>query len=69
VYDLLVQIAAEGTAVPRIEQNRLRAVEITRRAQQDSPVLLDPDRELADDPWVVASHLGARAEPGQIPPA
>jgi branched-chain amino acid transport system ATP-binding protein len=71
VYDHLVQIAAEGTAVLLVEQNVTLAFEITSRAyvlQQGRLVLSGPSRELADDPRVVAAYLGARAEPpGQAP--
>jgi branched-chain amino acid transport system ATP-binding protein len=73
VYDFLVQIAAEGTAVLLVEQNVTLAFEITNRAyvlQQGRLVLSGPSRELADDPRVVAAYLGARAEPpGQTPQA
>jgi len=64
VYDLLVHIAAEGTAVLLVEQNVTLAFEITRRAyvlQQGRVVLSGPSTELADDPRVVAAYLGARA--------
>ena len=64
VYDLLVQIAAEGTAVLLVEQNVTLAFEITSRAyvlQQGRLVLSGPSSELADDPRVIAAYLGARA--------
>ncbi|HMK96251.1 MAG TPA: ABC transporter ATP-binding protein [Acidimicrobiales bacterium] len=66
VYELLVQIAAEGTAVLLVEQNVTLAFEITNRAyvlQQGRLVLSGPSRELVDDQRVVAAYLGARPEP------
>ena len=75
VYDLLVQTAAEGTAVLLVERNVTLAVEITNRTyvlQQGRLVLSGPGpgRGLADDPQVIAVYLGARAEPpGQTPQA
>ncbi|HVC25624.1 MAG TPA: ABC transporter ATP-binding protein [Acidimicrobiales bacterium] len=64
VYDLLVQIASEGTAVLLVEQNVTLAFEITNRAyvlQQGEVVLSGPSSELADDPRVVAAYLGRAA--------
>ena len=64
VYDLLVHIASEGTAVLLVEQNVTLAFEITPRAyvlQQGRVVLSGPSTDLADDPRVVAAYLGARA--------
>lgn len=72
VYDLLVQIAAEGTAVLLVEQNVTLAFEITNRAyvlQQGRLVLSGPSDELADDPRVVDAYLGARPEPTEKPQA
>jgi branched-chain amino acid transport system ATP-binding protein len=73
VYDFLVQIAGEGTAVLLVEQNVTLAFEITNRAyvlQQGRLVLSGPSHELADDPRVVTAYLGGRAEPtGQTPQA
>ena len=66
VYELLVQIAAEGTAVLLVEQNVTLAFEITNRAyvlQQGRLVLSGPSRELADDQRVISAYLGARLEP------
>ncbi len=62
VYDLLVQIAAEGTPVLLVEQNVTLAFEITSRAyvlQQGRVVLAGHSAALADDPRVVAAYLGA----------
>lgn len=62
VYDLLVQIAAEGTPVLLVEQNVTLAFEITARAyvlQQGRVVLSGESATLADDPRVVAAYLGA----------
>ncbi len=61
VYDLLVQIAQEGTPVLLVEQNVTLAFEITRRAyvlQQGRVVLSGESAALADDPRVVAAYLG-----------
>jgi branched-chain amino acid transport system ATP-binding protein len=72
VYDLLVQIAAEGTAVLLVEQNVTLAFEITRRAyvlQQGRVVLSGPSSELADDPRVVAAYLGADSAQARKPRA
>ncbi len=66
VYELLVEIAGEGTAVLLVEQNVTLAFEITSRAyvlQQGQVVLSGPSGELADDPRVVAAYLGADASP------
>jgi branched-chain amino acid transport system ATP-binding protein len=71
VYDLLVHIAAEGTAVLLVEQNVTLAFEITHRAyvlQQGRMALSGPSAELADDPRVVAAYLGAE-EPSAPEPA
>ncbi len=65
MYDLLVRTAAEG-AVPLIGQNVLPVVKITGRARvlrQGRPVLPGPGSELADNPRVAATRLGALAEP------
>jgi branched-chain amino acid transport system ATP-binding protein len=62
VYDLLVQIAADGTSVLLVEQNVTLAFEVTNRAyvlQQGRMVLSGPSADLADDPRVVAAYLGA----------
>jgi branched-chain amino acid transport system ATP-binding protein len=62
VYDLLVQIAADGTSVLLVEQNVTLAFEVTQRAyvlQQGRLVLSGLSNELADDPRVVAAYLGA----------
>ena len=72
VYDLLVRIAAEGTAVLLVEQNVTLAFEITRRAyvlQQGRVVLSGPSSELADDPRVVAAYLGADSAQARKPRA
>lgn len=66
VYELLVQIASEGTSVLLVEQNVTLAFEITHRAyvlQQGEVVLSGASGELADDPRVVAAYLGAATEP------
>ncbi len=65
VYDLLVQIAAEGTPVLLVEQNVTLAFEITARAyvlQQGSVVLSGESDALAEDPRVIAAYLGAAAQ-------
>ncbi|MGH9105052.1 MAG: ABC transporter ATP-binding protein [Acidimicrobiales bacterium] len=61
VYDVLAQIAGDGTAVLLVEQNVTLAFEISHRAyvlQQGQVVLSGPSTELADDPRVVAAYLG-----------
>jgi branched-chain amino acid transport system ATP-binding protein len=71
VYDLLVHIAAEGTAVLLVEQNVTLAFEITHRAyvlQQGRVALSGPSTELADDPRVIAAYLGAQALPTAVSP-
>jgi hypothetical protein len=72
VYDLVVHKAAEVTAPPLIEKN-VFLVEKTRRAllpQRARPILCGPDSEVADNPQVVATFLGACAEPpGKTPQA
>jgi branched-chain amino acid transport system ATP-binding protein len=62
VYDLLLQIAADGTSVLLVEQNVTLALEITSRAyvlQQGRVVLSGPSAELTGDERVVAAYLGA----------
>jgi branched-chain amino acid transport system ATP-binding protein len=71
VYDLLVHIAAEGTAVLLVEQNVTLAFEITHRAyvlQQGRVALSGPSTELADDPRVIAAYLGDQALPTEVSP-
>ena len=66
VYELLAEIAGDGTAVLLVEQNVTLAFEITSRAyvlQQGQVVLSGPSSELADDPRVVAAYLGADTSP------
>jgi branched-chain amino acid transport system ATP-binding protein len=72
VYDLLMQIAADGTSVLLVEQNVTLAFEVTHRAyvlQQGRMALSGLSSELADDPRVVAAYLGAAgpAEPVRQP--
>ncbi|HTV11596.1 MAG TPA: ABC transporter ATP-binding protein [Acidimicrobiales bacterium] len=62
VYDVLAQVAANGTAVLLVEQNVTLAFEVTHRAyvlQQGRLVLSGPSQELAGDERVVAAYLGA----------
>ena len=67
VYDLLAQIARDGTSVLLVEQNVGLAFEVSRRAyvlQHGSVVLSGPSAELAGDPRVVSAYLGeAKAAP------
>lgn len=61
VYELLEQIASQGTSVLLVEQNVTLAFEISRRAyvlQQGHVVLSGDSADLADDPRVVAAYLG-----------
>jgi branched-chain amino acid transport system ATP-binding protein len=61
VYELLVDIAAGGTAILLVEQNVTLALEITKRAfilQQGSLALSGNSDQLADDPRVIAAYLG-----------
>jgi branched-chain amino acid transport system ATP-binding protein len=62
VYDLLVEIAAAGTAVLLVEQNVSLAFEVSERAyvlQNGTVVLSGRSSELAGDPRVVSAYLGA----------
>jgi branched-chain amino acid transport system ATP-binding protein len=62
VYELLDEVARQGTSVLLVEQNVTLAFEISRRAyvlQQGRVVLTGASTDLADDPRVVAAYLGA----------
>ena len=67
VYELLVDIAAGGTAVLLVEQNVTLALEITGRAfilQQGSLALSGNSADLVDDPRVIAAYLGSGTSAG-----
>jgi branched-chain amino acid transport system ATP-binding protein len=61
VYDLIEQIAKNGTTVVLVEQNVALALEIAARAyvlQQGTMVLSADAADLQDDPRVAAAYLG-----------
>jgi branched-chain amino acid transport system ATP-binding protein len=67
VYELLVDIAAGGTAILLVEQNVTLAMEITKRAfilQQGSLALSGNSADLIDDPRVIAAYLGGGTSAG-----
>lgn len=67
VYELLVDIAAGGTAILLVEQNVTLAMEITKRAfilQQGSLALSGNSAHLIGDPRVIAAYLGGGTSAG-----